>query len=304
MKGIPMQLPNLGDPATWPSVITSVAMIRALALLIVGWLLARVAGAAIHGLLVRTSQVSYATLARRIASTLVFGIAVATALQELGFDLTLFVGAAGLLTVALGFASQTSASNVISGLFLLTEGSIAVGDLIKLGNTLGHVVAIDLLSVRIRTRENLIVRIPNESLVKGEITNLTRLAIRRALIPLRIPYKEDLRRARQVLLDAADGYEKALRDPEPFVMVQGFSEGRRRRRALGLAPLRRFPRDEDRDAHPREGSARPCHGRDDPTPGRAARGRARREADRSPTRGLISDPRTPCAASRCRPSSS
>ena len=178
-----------------------------------------------HGLLVRTSQVSYATLARRIASTLVMGVAVAAALQELGFDLSLFVGAAGLLTVALGFASQTSASNVISGLFLLTEGSIAVGDLIKIGNTLGHVVAIDLLSVRIRTRENLIVRVPNESLVKGEITNLSRLAIRRVLIPLRIPYKEDLRRARQVLLEAADNYEKALRDPEPFLMVQGFSEG-------------------------------------------------------------------------------
>jgi len=220
-----MQLPNLGDPATWPSMISSVAVIRALALLIVGWILARVAGAAMHGLLVRTSQHSFATLGRRIASTLVFGIAVATALQELGFDLSLFVGAAGLLTVAIGFASQTSASNVISGLFLLTEGSIAVGDLIKIGTNLGHVVAIDLLSVRIRTRENLIVRVPNESLVKGEITNLTRLAIRRALIPLRIPYKEDLRRARQVLLDAADGYEKALRDPDPFVMVQGFSEG-------------------------------------------------------------------------------
>lgn len=220
-----MQLPNLGDPASWPSVLTSVMVIRALALLIVGWILARIAGAATHGLLVRTSQHSFATLGRRIASTLVFGIAVATALQELGFDLSLFVGAAGLLTVALGFASQTSASNVISGLFLLTEGSIAVGDLIKIGNTLGHVVAIDLLSVRIRTRENLIVRVPNESLVKGEITQLSRLAIRRVLIPLRIAGKEDLRRVCRVLLQAADDYEKALRDPEPSVMVHGLSEG-------------------------------------------------------------------------------
>ena len=220
-----MQLPNLGDPASWPSVLTSVMVIRALALLIVGWILARIVGAAMHGLLVRTSQHSFATLGRRIASTLVFGIAVATALQELGFDLSLFVGAAGLLTVAIGFASQTSASNVISGLFLLTEGSIAVGDLIKIGNTLGHVIAIDLLSVRIRTRENLIVRVPNESLVKGEITQLSRLAIRRVLIPLRIAGKEDLRRVCQVLLQAADDYEKALRDPEPSVMVHGLSEG-------------------------------------------------------------------------------
>ena len=221
---MPVQLPNLGDPASWPSMITSVAVIRALALLIVGWLLARIVGATMHGLLVRTSQLSYATLARRISSTLVFGIAVATAMQELGFDLSLFVGAAGLLTVALGFASQTSASNVISGLFLLGEGSLAVGDLIKIGTTTGYVIAIDLLSVKIRTLENLIVRVPNETLVKGEITNLTRFAIRRAPIKLTIANKEDLRHVRQVLLQAADGYEKVLRDPEPLVRVEGFGD--------------------------------------------------------------------------------
>jgi small-conductance mechanosensitive channel len=219
-----MQLPNLGDPASWPSMMSSVMVIRALAILIVGFVLARIVGAAMHGLLVRTSQHSFATLGRRIASTLVLGIAIATALKELGLDLSLFVGAAGLLTVALGFASQTSASNVISGLFLLAEGSLAVGDVIKIGTTTGHVIAIDLLSVKIRTLENLIVRVPNETLVKGEITNLTRFAIRRAPIKLNIAHKEDLRRVRQVLLQVADAYEKALRDPEPSVRVEGFGD--------------------------------------------------------------------------------
>ena len=83
-----MHLPNLGDPASWPSVLTSVMVFRALALLIVGWLLARIVGAAMHGLLVRTSQQSYATLARRIASTLVFGIAVATARRKSSCNVT------------------------------------------------------------------------------------------------------------------------------------------------------------------------------------------------------------------------
>jgi small-conductance mechanosensitive channel len=113
---------------------------------------------------------------------------------------------------------------VISGLFLLTEGSVAVGDLIRIGTTTGHVIAIDLLSMKIRTLENLVVRVPNETLVKGEMTNLTRFAIRRARIELTIAHKEDLRRVRQVLLEAADGYEKVLRDPEPSVIVEGFSD--------------------------------------------------------------------------------
>ena len=224
-----MKLPNLGDPANWTSImssahLTSANVIRALALVIVGWVFARLVGAAMYGLLVRTSQLSYATLARRIVSSLVMGIAVAAALQELGFDLTLFFGAAGLLTVAIGFASQTSASNVISGLFLLTEGSVAVGDMIRIGTTTGHVITIDLLSMKIRTLENLVVRVPNETIVKGEMTNLTRFAIRRARIDLKIAYKEDLRHVRQVLLEAADRYEKVLRDPEPTVVVEGFSD--------------------------------------------------------------------------------
>ena len=220
-----MKLPNFGDVASLLSATTIGDMIRALALVIIGAFLARLVGSAVHGLLVRTSQYSYATLARRMASTLVLGIAVATALQQLGFDMSVFFGAAGLLTVALGFASQTSASNVISGLFLLAEGSLAVGDLIKIGATTGHVIAIDLLSVKIRTLDNLIVRVPNETLVKGEITNLTRFAIRRAQIQLKIAYKEDLHRVRQVLLQAADAFEKVLRDPEPSVTVEGFSDG-------------------------------------------------------------------------------
>jgi small-conductance mechanosensitive channel len=218
-----MHLPNPSD-LNWLSLANSVAALRALALVLFGWLIGRLVGAAVQGLVLRTSQHSYATLARRVAFSLVLGIAFATGLQELGFDLSLFVGAAGVLTVALGFASQTSASNVISGLFLLTEGSLTVGDVIKIGTTTGHVVAIDLLSVKIRTVENLIVRVPNESLVKGEITNLTRFAIRRAAIPLKIAYKEDLRRVRQVLLDVSEAYEKVLRDPEPMVTVEGFTE--------------------------------------------------------------------------------
>ena len=83
--------------------------------------------------------------------------------------------AAGLLTVALGFAAQTSASNLISGLFLLGERPFVVGDVIRLASGItGEVVGIDLLSVKIRTFDNLLVRVPNETLLKSELTNLTR----------------------------------------------------------------------------------------------------------------------------------
>ena len=83
-----------------------------------------------------------------------------SALVELGFSLGVLVGTAGILTVAIGFASQTSMSNLISGLFLIGEQSFAVGDIIKIDQITGVVLSIDLLSTKLRTFDNTYVRLP------------------------------------------------------------------------------------------------------------------------------------------------
>jgi len=104
----------------------------------------------------------------------------------------LLLGAAGILTVAPGFASQTSASNLVSGLFMIAEHPFGVGDTIRLGSIAGEVPSIDLLSVNLRTPDNLYVRIPNETMIKSEITNLTRFPIRRLDLEIGVAYKENL----------------------------------------------------------------------------------------------------------------
>ena len=76
------------------------------------------------------------------------------------------------------FASQTSVSNIISGIFLISEQPFQVGDLIKVGETKGVVLSIDLLSIKLRTFDNQLVRIPNENLIKNELSNITRFPIR------------------------------------------------------------------------------------------------------------------------------
>src|SRR5699024_9803457 len=134
---------------------------------------------------------------RRTAFYLVLGLAVATALNTLGFKLGVLLGTAGVLSVAIGFASQTSVSNLISGLFLVGERPFGIGDSIKVGATSGEVLAIDLLSVKLRTFDNLLVRIPNETLIKSEVVNLSRFPTRRIELALRIGYKEDIGRVRE-----------------------------------------------------------------------------------------------------------
>ncbi len=137
-------------------------------------------------------------------------------------ELTPIVGAAGVLGVAVGFASQTSFSNIISGLFLISERPFAAGDLIKIGETLGFVSSINLLSVRLRTIDNQQVRIPNEFILKNVVTNVTSFPIRRLDLDFAVSYKNNLEHVMEVLKDIADTNIYCLDEPEPFVLVQRF----------------------------------------------------------------------------------
>jgi len=144
-----------------------------------------------------------------------FLILLVSVLQELGFSLTPLLGAAGILGIAIGFAAQTSISNIISGFFLMAEQPFVVDDVVQVGDVTGRVLSIDTLSVKLRTFDNRFVRIPNENLVKTQFVNLTRFAIRRVDINVGVAYKEDVGRVRGILLQVAKDHPGALMEPEP-----------------------------------------------------------------------------------------
>jgi small-conductance mechanosensitive channel len=145
-------------------------------------------------------------------------------LQQLEFNMTALLGTAGIVGIAIGFASQTSVSNIISGIFLIWEKPFAIGDVIKVGDTTGAVLSIDLLSVKLRTFDNRYIRIPNETLIKTELTNITRFPIRRLDINVGVAYKEDIARVIRVLRDIADKNPYCLDEPEPFIMFMNFGD--------------------------------------------------------------------------------
>ncbi len=145
-------------------------------------------------------------------------------LSELGFSLAPLLGAAGILGIALGFASQTSVSNIISGFFLLAEEPFQVGDIIDVDNVVGQVLTIDTLSVKVRTFDNKMVRIPNETLVKSRFTNITRFPVRRVDTLVGVAYKEDMERVREILLEVAEDNPNVLMEPEPLVIFQGYAD--------------------------------------------------------------------------------
>ena len=143
-------------------------------------------------------------------------------LNEFGFKLTHLLGAAGIIGIAVGFASQTSVSNIISGLFLITEKSFQVDDIITVQGITGVVLSIDVLSVKLRTFDNKMVRIPNETIIKSDVTNVTRFPIRRVDIIVGVAYKEEIAKVRQILLEIAEHNPLCLNGPEPTVVFSDF----------------------------------------------------------------------------------
>jgi small-conductance mechanosensitive channel len=198
--------------------------IRGGLILLIGFVLARALASLSGRIAERRGTAQAEMVTRRLVFYAVLGLAIAMSLDSMGVELGVLLGAAGILTVALGFAAQTSASNLISGMFLLGERPFSVGETIEVGGTTGEVLAVDLLSVKLRTFDNLYVRVPNETLIKSQITNLSRNPIRRIDMELRVAYSEDLDRLRALLFSLAEADPDILEEPEPKVWVDRLGE--------------------------------------------------------------------------------
>ncbi len=198
--------------------------VRAAAVLLIGLGVATIVGRRLGALAERRVDRQAGMIARRAGFYGILALAVLWAMGELNFSLSVILGTAGVLSVALGFASQTSASNLISGLFLIGERAFVVGDVIKIGETTGEVLSIDWLSVKLRTFDNLFVRVPNESMLKAQVTNLTRFPIRRLDLQIGVAYKEQIDEVRSLLLDVAEENPLCLEEPAPLIIFQGFGD--------------------------------------------------------------------------------
>jgi len=145
-------------------------------------------------------------------------------LSLLGVNINALLGAAGIVGIAVGFASQTSMSNLISGLFLISEKPFEIGDVIKVGEHTGVILSIDLLSLKIKTFDNQYIRIPNSLLLNTELTNVTRFPIRRLDIKLTVGYRTDVNRLKRILLEIAGSNPYCLDEPEPLIVFAEFRE--------------------------------------------------------------------------------
>ncbi len=156
-------------------------------------------------------------------AVVVVGVMIAATAAGLDFSrINLIVGALG---VGIGFGLQNIVNNFVSGLILLFERPIRVGDKLQLGQVSGVVKNIGMRASVVRTWEGAEVIVPNANLISAEVINWTLSDERRRVeIPLGVAYGTDLQTVLRLLLSAAQNHPEVLKDPEPVALFLGFGE--------------------------------------------------------------------------------
>jgi small-conductance mechanosensitive channel len=151
-------------------------------------------------------------------------IAALAAFSYAGFNLSSIAIIAGALSVGIGFGLQNLVNNFVSGLILLVERPIKVGDQVVVGGEEGYVRKISVRSTELETFDRATVIIPNGYFISEKVKNWTlRDKIRRVAIPIGVAYGSDPRQAQAVLLKVAVDNPDILKTPEPAVTLDEFS---------------------------------------------------------------------------------
>lgn len=149
----------------------------------------------------------------------------ALAMAALGIDMAKVTLVAGALSVGIGFGLQSVVNNFVSGLILIVERPVGVGDLVEIGPLLGEITRIGIRSSSVRTTHGAEVIVPNSDLATKGVVNWTRSDRRRRYdIDVGVPSGSEPEQVMSLLVEAAREVPEILTDPAPLAMFKGFSE--------------------------------------------------------------------------------
>jgi small-conductance mechanosensitive channel len=161
----------------------------------------------------------------RITGYLIFVVGLVVGLESLGVDLSSLVVLGGAVGVGVGFGLQNIVNNFVSGLILLIERPIKLGDRVEVGATNGDVVRIAGRSTWVRTNENVVIIIPNSEFISTRVTNWTANDRQvRFSLALGVSYSSRPSQVRELLMKVALAHPDVLQDPPPEVIFCGFGD--------------------------------------------------------------------------------
>jgi small conductance mechanosensitive channel len=197
----------------------------AVVVLVLFWLIAKGVRAGVFRALSRTSENQ---AVNRLIATVCFlgligaGVFFALGILDLDKTVTSLLAGAGILGLALAFAFQDAAENLVSGVTISISQPFRVGDFIETNGFLGTVEDISLRSTAVRRSQGQLVLIPNSTVFKNPLINYTETSDRRVDLEVGVSYADDLEKAKQVAIAALDGLEGRNPEREVELFYTGF----------------------------------------------------------------------------------
>lgn len=144
---------------------------------------------------------------------------IVAAISNVGVETTSFMAIFGAAGLAIGLALKDTLANVGAAVLIIFFRPFKVGDFIEASGVMGNVKSINLFSTTLTTTDNRSIIIPNGALIAGNIINYTGNQTRRIDMTFQIDYKDDLKVAKEVVMNVLHAHEKVLKEPEPIVAV-------------------------------------------------------------------------------------
>jgi small-conductance mechanosensitive channel len=155
----------------------------------------------------------------------VYVVAGVLAFQALGVQLSLLLAGSAALLVGIGLGLQQTFKDLVSGLILLFEGNVTVGDIVEINTLTGRVTHIGLRTSKIESRDAITIIVPNSRFLEDNVVNWSHnKKLTRFTIPISVSYDSDVEAVRKILLECIKSHRDVVEKPGPFVRLQDFGE--------------------------------------------------------------------------------
>lgn len=156
---------------------------------------------------------------------IIYLVVIILTLSSAGIDITILLTASAALFVGLGLALQELFQDVIGGVFIITDKTLRVGDIIEMNGKVGRVIDIRLRTTRVLTRDDKVMIIPNHKFISDVILNYTQNhKTTREFVTVGVAYGSDTERVKAILLECAKEQTGLVKKPEPFVLFEDFGD--------------------------------------------------------------------------------
>ncbi len=161
----------------------------------------------------------------QIFQYIIYIVSVFIAAESLGIDLSVIFGVFAALGLGVGFALQDVFKDLISGIVILLEGNVSVGDILEMDGLVGSVTEINLRTSQIKTLDGVYMVIPNSKIVNEKVINWSaNNKISRFDVTVGVAYGSDVEKVRDILLQVAAENPKVSKNPEPMVFFSDFGD--------------------------------------------------------------------------------